>query len=330
MMSLEKATAAEEVEQVARAVQQVDDKTANTLKAELQASKQGGYIEETPEEKTHSRALNRKFDFYILPFCVLIYMFNGLDRSNLGNAETDGFTSDLGIPPSSINTATSLFFATFVPLQPISVMIGKKVGQSTYLGIIGLGWGVLTLSHAWVHTKAQLIAVRLLIGAFEAGFYPTCVSYLSLFYPRFDLAFRIALFYGSYAIAGAFGGLIAYGCFQIDGHMHGWQYLFIIEGTATIAIALATPFWLAKSPGQSWFLNETEKNFAERRMVIDSAANLDSRMKLSKRDIWEAIQDWKLWAVLPFNVLASVAPQGFTIFMPIVIKVSMILSRAVY
>jgi MFS family permease len=126
---------------------------------------------------------------------------------------------------------------------------------------------------------------------------------------------------GSYAIAGAFGGLIAYGCFKIEGAMHGWQYLFIIEGTITIAIALVTPFWLAKAPGQSWFLTEGEKAFAERRMVLDSSANLDSRFKLSKKDVVEAIADWKLWAVLPFNVLASIAPQGFTIFMPIVIKV---------
>jgi len=325
-MALEKANAAEEVERIALSSHLVDDKKATHLKAELQASKQGGFIPSTPEEKKYSRALNRKFDLFILPFCVIIYMFNGLDRSNLGNAQTDGFTTDLNMRPEAINTATSLFFATFVPLQPVSVMIGKKVGQSTYLGIIALGWGILTLSHAWVKTEPQLIAVRLLIGVFESGFYPTCVSYLSLFYPRFDLAFRIALFYGSYAIAGAFGGLIAYGCFKIDGAMHGWQYLFIIEGAFTIAIAIVTPFWLAKAPGQSWFLTAEEKEFAERRMVLDSSANLDSRFKLSKRDVVEAVTDWKLWAVLPFNVLASVAPQGFTIFMPIVIKVCLFIS----
>ncbi|KAF2643107.1 MFS general substrate transporter [Massarina eburnea CBS 473.64] len=295
-------------------------KDVSHLREGLRTSKQGGYIPATPEEKLHSRALNRKFDLFILPFCVVIFLFNGLDRSNLGNAQTDGFTSDLKLRPEAINTATSLFFTTFVPLQPISVIIGKKVGQSTYIGFITLGWGLLTLSHAWVKTEPQLIAVRLLIGMFEAGFYPTCVSYLSLFYPRFDLAFRIALFYGSYAIAGAFGGLVAYGAFKIDGHLHGWQYLFIIEGTITIGIALVAPFWLAKAPGQSWFLTPEEKVLADRRMVTDSAANEDSRFKLSRRDVVEAIKDWKFWAVLPFNVLSSVAPQGFTIFMPIVIK----------
>jgi MFS family permease len=47
-----------------------------------------------------------------------------------------------------------------------------------------------------------------MVGAFEAGFFPTAVTYLSLFYHRYDLGVRIALFYGQYAIAGAFSGAI--------------------------------------------------------------------------------------------------------------------------
>jgi len=62
----------------------------------------------------------------------------------------------------------------FVPLQPVSTAIGKRVGQARWLSIISLGWGIVTLGHAFVKTKGQVIAVRLLIGVFEAGFYPTC------------------------------------------------------------------------------------------------------------------------------------------------------------
>jgi hypothetical protein len=47
-----------------------------------------------------------------------------------------------------------------------------------------------------------------MIGAFEAGFYPTAIAYLSIFYCRYDLAVRIGLFYGQYAVAGAFSGSI--------------------------------------------------------------------------------------------------------------------------
>ncbi len=301
----------------------VDGITAKELQQTLERSRQGGYIPVTPEEKAQHRALNRRLDLFLVPFCALIYLFNGLDRSNLGNAQTNGFTTDLGIPASAINTATSLFFATYVPLQPLSAALGKKFGQSYWLGIIGVGWGVLTLGHAFIKTEAQLIAIRLLIGVCEAGFYPTVVTYMSLFYPRYDLAFRIALFYGSYAIAGAFGGIIAYGCFNIHGSLHGWQYLFILEGTCSIAIALATPFWLAKSPKTAWFLNPSQRAYADNRMIIDSINNKDATYKLTRRDVIEAIKDWKLWFVLPFNILSSVPPQGFTIFFPIVVTVSL-------
>lgn len=60
-------------------------------------------------------------------------------------------------------------------------------------------------------------------------------------------------------------------------------------------------------------------------MMIDAAANFDSTHKLSWRDVTEALLDWKLWLVLPFNILQSVPPQGFTIFFPTVVKVVAIL-----
>ncbi len=164
---------------IAKEVQAVDENDAKLIQQTLDTSRQGGYTLITAEEKAQHRNLNRKLDLFLVPFCVLIYLFNGLDRSNLGNAQTDRLTKDLGMPASSINTATSLFFATYVPLQPFSVSIGKKVGQTYWLGIIGLGWGMLTLGHAFIKTKSQLIAIRLLIGVFESGFYPTVVTHMS-------------------------------------------------------------------------------------------------------------------------------------------------------
>lgn len=99
--------------EIANAMHQVhDEKDAAAVHDELVRSKAGGYIPRTSEEKHQSRALNLKFDLFVLPFCVLIYLLNGLDRSNLGNAQIGGFTNDLGIPADTINTATSLFFCT--------------------------------------------------------------------------------------------------------------------------------------------------------------------------------------------------------------------------
>jgi len=94
--------------------------------------------------------------------------------------------------------------------------------------VIMFCWGIFTIAHAWTRSDAMLIGLRLMIGLFEAGFYPTACFYLSTFYTRYDLAIRIGLFYGMYAVAGAFSGAIAYGVFHIHGALYGWQYLFII------------------------------------------------------------------------------------------------------
>lgn len=49
------------------------------------------------EELKASRRINRKMDIALLPFLSLLYLFNGLDRSNVGNAETQGLFAHLCI-----------------------------------------------------------------------------------------------------------------------------------------------------------------------------------------------------------------------------------------
>lgn len=196
-----------------------------------------------------------------------------------------------------------------------------------------LCWGVFTIAHAWIKSNGMLIAFRLLIGMFEAGFYPTACFYLSTFYTRYDLAIRIGLFYGMYAIAGAFSGAIAYGIFQINGTLYGWQYLFIIgkqkfcdiflivlEGSLTGFMAILCLLILPSGPSTAKFLSKQERLYAARRMQIDSALSEES--KITKKDIIETLKDWKLWYVLVFNILASVPPQAFGVFLPLVVKVS--------
>ena len=96
-----------------------------------------------------------------------------------------------------------------------------------------MGWGIFTLGHAFMKNQAQLVVFRLMIGMFEAGYYPSCAYFFASSYIRYDIAFRLGIFYGSYAIAGAFSSIISYGILQIKSTLHPWQYLFLIEGVAS-------------------------------------------------------------------------------------------------
>ena len=186
----------------------------------------------------------------------------------------------------------------------------------------------------------------MMVGAFEAGFFPTAVTYLSTFYCRYDLGVRIALFYGQYAIAGAFSGsiggrtyticrkgsltiCIAYGVFQINSTaLHNWQYLFIIEGGLTILLSTVAWFWLPHGPESAWFLSAEDRQFAAERILLDNASYLgqdcrrdtQEKPRLSKKDVQATLTDWKLWYVLVFNICASVPSQAFSIFLPLVVQ----------
>lgn len=48
-------------------------------------------------DRKAERALVWKFDLRILPLLALMYLFNALDKANLGNAATAGLLEDLGM-----------------------------------------------------------------------------------------------------------------------------------------------------------------------------------------------------------------------------------------
>ena len=60
-----------------------------------------------------------------------------------------------------------------------------------------------------------LIACRLLLGAVEGGLFPGAAIYLTIFYTKREIAVRIGYLFVSAALAGACGGLLAYGTYHI-------------------------------------------------------------------------------------------------------------------
>jgi hypothetical protein len=115
-----------------------------------------------------------------------------------------------------------------------------------------------------------------------AGFYPVTVSYLSLFYTRFEFGRRLSLFYGQAAVGGALGGIISYVVFSHFPDKHGkpggvnlekewqsWQVLFLLEGGLTMAVALLGYVWLPHSIETAWFLTPEERKYAASRVLQD-------------------------------------------------------------
>lgn len=234
------------------------------------------------------RRTKRKLDLILLPFLAILFLLNSLDKSNVGNAETAGFTHDAGLDPDDLNTSMAYFFAFFVALQPVGAAFGRRYGMRRWVPGCMTLWGFCTLLHMWVRRKWQLIALRVLIATLEAGFYPTTVSYLSLFYTRYEFAVRLGIFYGQTAVAGVLGGILSWAVFSrfekgpskpsipppiaaaepVLG-WKSWEVLFLIEGCTTMAVALLGFFWLPHSADTAWFFNAEERQWAEQRIRLD-------------------------------------------------------------
>jgi MFS family permease len=178
------------------------------------------------------KRLVSKLDRYIIPTVMMAYLLCFLDRVNIGNARLYGLEADLGLTGSQYQTAVSLLFVTYVLVEVPSNLVLKKFTPSRWISIITVGWGIISTLTGIVQNFAGLVVCRLLMGLVEGGLFPGLTVYLTLFYTKKEIALRIAYLFVSSALAGACGGLLAYGLGFMDGiaSLGGWRWIFIMEG----------------------------------------------------------------------------------------------------
>ncbi|KAK4687543.1 hypothetical protein P7C73_g2583, partial [Tremellales sp. Uapishka_1] len=264
--------------------------------------------------REEEKALVSKFDWRILPIIWWCYIFNSLDRSNVGNAKSDGMTTDLHFPKNGYTIMLSIFYVPFCTLVVPGVMLTRKVGPQWTLPGYMIGWGSLAMINAACKDFGSAVAVRFLLGVFEAGFAASLIFYLTNFYTRGELGKRVAAFYSCNALSGAFSGLIAYGVFQMDSKLWGWQILFLIEGAFTVAFAIVTAIFLPTRPASWGALTDRQKEIARLRLLKDGSSSTDAPFKA--RTFFKPLWDWKFYVygaiALCYGTAAAVAGNFLT------------------
>ncbi|OQE17532.1 hypothetical protein PENSTE_c020G04292 [Penicillium steckii] len=265
------------------------------------------------------RALVWKFDLRLLPVLAVMYLFNSLDKSNLGNAKTAGLEDTLNLHGNQYNLILSIFFVPYVLTAPFLGLLGKKIGPNIVLPCMMLTFGICTILVVAVFNFSGLFAIRWFLGMAESAFFPLVIYYQTTFYRRGELARRLAIFYAAQSIASAFSGLLAFGVFRIDsGPLASWRYLFLIEGGGTVIFALFALWYLPRSAAQAKFLSPEEKELAYLRLQIDSSSVVDE--KLNIRDAFRIFKHWTSWAILAIQICLGVPLQGVQLFLPVIIE----------
>lgn len=144
------------------------------------------------------------------------------------------------------------------------------------------------------------MAARIVLGVCEAGFFPAASYLVGDWYCRFELQWRMSIFFSAASAAGAFSGLLAFGLQQMDGigGLQGWRWIFIIEGIITCVVGMTLPWILPDSPDTASFLTPEEKLFIKSRLEHDSGTSA-GRVQVSESFQWSyvtaALSDWKIW-----------------------------------
>ncbi|KAJ9608960.1 hypothetical protein H2200_006731 [Cladophialophora chaetospira] len=265
------------------------------------------------------RRLVWKFDLRILPTLAVMYLFNALDKSNLGNAKTAGLEKDLGLKGDDYNLILSIFFVPYVLSGPFVGMASKRFGPSRTLPLMMICFGFSTLMIVAVKNFGGLLACRWFLGMAEGGFFPSIIFYQTLFYRRGELARRLAIFYAASNIASAFGGLLSFGVFHIhSGSLANWRYLFVIEGACSIIFSLFA-FWVLPFNAQSAkFLTEEEKQLAFYRMQVDSSSIVNEKFNL--RSALGIFKHPTSWLILAIEICLGVPLQSVSLFLPVIVK----------
>ncbi|KAI8281103.1 putative transporter [Colletotrichum sp. SAR 10_98] len=271
-------------------------------------------------DKATERAVLRKLDYRIVPMVMWVYLMNMMDRVNIGNARLFGLEDDLNLGSGQFQLAVSVLFITYCLFEAPSNMVIKRLQPARYLAGLTICWGFVATFSAFVNNFAALVVCRLLLGLFEAGFFPGVVLYLSMFYSRRSLALRIAYFYGTAAASGVAGGLVAYGISFMDGHAgwRAWRWIILINGLPTIVTGCVIPFVLPNSPETAKFLSDEDKRNLVRihEQQIGRARNL---REMEWEDVKDGIRDWTTWAYCfaLFPLLTML--YSFVVFLPTII-----------
>lgn len=125
-----------------------------------------------PEETVSSNEFftgRLKIDVFVLGFLVLMFIHLQLDRTNLGNALTDGFAPQLGMTQTQINTGQTLFTLAIVLFELPSNIIVKRMGPHVWLPGIMLAWGIVTICQASLENEGGYYATRFILAMCEAG-----------------------------------------------------------------------------------------------------------------------------------------------------------------
>ncbi|KAF3928836.1 hypothetical protein AA313_de0209740 [Arthrobotrys entomopaga] len=224
-----------------------------------------------------------------------------------------------------VSICNLMFFLLYTLVQPFATILVRKFGPRNYLTGIAFLWSCTVVSMGFVKHWQQLLALRLVLGLFEGGFFPAVAYLLSTWYTRYEMGRRFSYVYMLAAIASAFSGLFGYGLMQMEGvgGLAGWRWIFIMEGLITVVLAAGAFIFLVPFPDADAhkaykFLNKAEVNYVIQ-MIEEDRGDVQLEEFTVKRFL-SGGKDIKIYFLGSIYGLSAVVTYALAFFLPIILK----------
>ena len=213
----------------------------------------------------------------LMPFLFLLYIVAYLDRINVSFAVLQ-MRGQLGLSDRVSDAQQGMFFAGYFFFQLPSNLVLEKFGVRRWIAGLMVTWGVISCLMIFIRGPISFYALRFLLGAAEAGFFPGMILYMKHWFPARARARAVAWFMTANPLAGIIGSPISGALLGLTGKgLSGWQWMFLLEGVPAIllgAIVLGCSrtrpeeaHWL-KGEERAWLVDQTCRASDRRSRVL--------------------------------------------------------------
>jgi ACS family tartrate transporter-like MFS transporter len=261
-------------------------------------------------------AVMRKVAWRLVPFLSLGYLINALDRFNVSIAALT-MNKALGLSATTYGLGAGAFFFSYVLFQVPANLVLARLGARTWLSLIMATWGICSAATAFVTGERSFIAVRVLLGVAEAGFFPGVAYYLTCWFPARHRGRAMGIFFSCAAVAGVLGAPLSANLLRLDGlfGIQSWQWVFLVEGPPAVVLALFGRSLLCNRPCEATFLNSAERTWLQ--STLDAEAEVKSG---SGRSLWSVLASRQLVLLTLAYMGINYGLYAMVFFMPLIIK----------
>jgi ACS family tartrate transporter-like MFS transporter len=267
-------------------------------------------------EEIETRTM-KKVTRHLIPFAIICYFVNYLDRVNLSFAAL-GMNKDLGFSATVYGFGAGVFFIAYFLLETPSNLILVKVGARRWIARIMFTWGLISGGMAFVQGETSFYVLRFLLGAAEAGFFPGMLFYLSLFFPAAYRARMVGMFMAATAFSAVFGAPVSGMILSMDGvaGFKGWQWVFLTEAVPALILSIVILFRLKDSPAEATWLAPDERAW----LVGRQAAERRQREAVHDLSVWQVLRNPRVITLGVSGFGIAYSTYGIVYFLPQIVK----------